>query len=77
VIDALAEHPAFRGWRLLRVPSAEEHANCVRVNERVLVPARFPRVAEFLERPGHTPLALDMSEFRKQDGGPSCLSLRW
>ena len=33
--------------------------------------------AETLERAGHAPLALDMSEFEKQDGGLSCLSLRW
>jgi len=78
LIDALAEHPAFRGWRALRVPRGEEYAaNCVRVNERVLVPAGFPRVAETLERAGHAPLTLDMSEFEKQDGGLSCLSLRW
>ncbi len=78
VIDALAEHRAFKSWHLLRVPHAEEYAaNCVRVNERVLVPAGFPRVAELLERAGHAPLALDMSEFQKQDGGLSCLSLRW
>lgn len=78
VIDALAAHPAFEGWSLLRVPRVEEYAaNCVRVNERVLVPAGFARVAELLERAGHAPLALDMSEFQKQDGGLSCLSLRW
>lgn len=78
VIDALAAHPALETWHLLRVPRDEEYAaNCVRVNERVLVPAGFPRVAELLERAGHAPLALDMSEFQKQDGGLSCLSLRW
>lgn len=35
----------------------------------------FPRVAE-LERAGHAPLTLDMSEFQKQDGWLSCLSPR-
>lgn len=78
VIDALADHPALRGWNLLRVPPGEEYAaNCVRVNERVLVPVGFPRVRELLERAGHDGLELDMSEFEKQDGGLSCLSLRW
>lgn len=78
VSDALADHPAFHVWHILRVPREEAYAaNCVRVNERVLVPTGFPHVAELLERAGHAPLALDMSEFQKQDGGLSCLSLRW
>jgi dimethylargininase len=78
VVEVLAAEPAVRGWRLLRVPESEElAANCVRVNERVLVPAGFPGTVELLERAGHRTLALDMSEFEKQDGGLSCLSLRF
>jgi dimethylargininase len=76
-VDALRAEPALRGFGLLPVAPDEEYAaNCLRVNERVLVAAGCPRLEETLERSGYSPLALEMSEFRKQDGGLSCLSLR-
>ena len=52
-------------------------ANCVRINDRVLVAEGYPRFLEALVRLGYDPLPLAMSEFRKQDGGLSCLSLRF
>ena len=52
-------------------------ANCVRVNDAVLVPAGYPEVAAALRFRGFSPVLLDMSEFKKMDGGLSCLSLRF
>jgi dimethylargininase len=52
-------------------------ANCVRVNESVLVPAGYPRMEQALRDSGLHPLLLDMSEYKKMDGGLSCLSLRF
>lgn len=82
VMEEMADNPAFRtafhGYKILRVPQAETYAaNCVRVNDRVLVPAGYPRVIAALVANGFTPLALEMSEFQKMDGGLSCLSLRF
>jgi dimethylargininase len=78
VIDELAEHEAFRTFeRIIVAPDDGYAANAVRVNDRVLVAAGFPRVADTLARRGYAPLVLDMSEFRKMDGGLSCLSLRF
>ncbi len=59
--------------------SAEEAyaANCVRVNEVVLVAAGYPRLTAALSAMGCRAVTLDMSEFRKMDGGLSCLSLRF
>jgi len=75
---ALAGHPGLAGWEELRVTRAEEYgANCVRVNERVLVPAGHPGLERALRARGLAPLALDVGEFRKMDGGLSCLSLRF
>lgn len=51
-------------------------ANCVRVNDSVLAPAGYPGVAAALRSRGLSPVLLDMSEFKKMDGGLSCLSLR-
>ncbi len=78
VMDELAGREEFRGYELIRVASDESYAcNCVLVNGRVLVPAGFPRLHDELTRRGYLPLVLDMSEFRKMDGGLSCLSLRF
>jgi len=77
-IDALAHHKAFRDYDLVRVDAAEEYAaNCVRVNDRVLIASGYPRFAERLNILGYQTIALDMSEFEKMDGGLSCLSLRF
>ncbi len=55
----------------------EYAANCVRVNDRVLLPAGFPNLEKALIERGYRPLTLDVSEFRKMDGGLSCLSIRF
>jgi dimethylargininase len=78
VMDEMAGYPQFEGYELLRVSAAESYAaNCVRVNERVLMAAGFPGVEKELVAGGFNPLVLDISEFQKMDGGLSCLSLRF
>ena len=70
--------PLFAGYELIRVAAEESYAaNCIRVNERVLVAAGYPRLTAELSARGFHPLELEMSEFRKMDGGLSCLSLRF
>lgn len=78
VIDSLAGHPALKAHDLVRVPPQEDYAaNCVRVNDRVLIAGGFPGMRRALERLGYDLIVLDMSEFQKMDGGLSCLSLRF
>jgi dimethylargininase len=78
VIDALADHPALAGYELVRVDAAEAYAaNCIRVNDRVLIAAGFPRLCARLRDLGYAVVEVAMSEFRKMDGGLSCLSLRF
>ena len=78
VAGELPASAALDAYERVEVPAAEGYAaNCVRVNDRVLVAAGYPRFAETLARLGLDPLPLDMSEFRKMDGGLSCLSLRY
>ena len=75
---ALVNEEGFRGLETVRVPESEAYAaNCVRVNERVLLAAGYPRTEDLLRQAGYSVLTLDMSEFRKMDGGLSCLSLRF
>ncbi len=78
VMEEMAGREEFRGYELIRVPREESYAaNCVRVNDRVLIAAGFPGLAAELKKRKIQVLLLDMSEFRKMDGGLSCLSLRF
>jgi len=69
---------ALKQYQLITVTSEEDYAaNCLRVNERILLAEGFPRIAETLTGRNFQVLTVPMSEFRKMDGGLSCLSLRF
>jgi dimethylargininase len=78
VIDELADRSEFHDFELIRIPTREAYsANCVQVNNRVLVATGFPKTEAHLRGLGYDTLLLEMSEFEKMDGGLSCLSLRF
>jgi dimethylargininase len=78
VMDSMADLPHFRNYDLIRVEQAETYAaNCVRVNDYVLLPSGRPHLESVLNQRGYKTVPLDMSEFEKMDGGLSCLSLRF
>jgi len=52
-------------------------ANCIWVNGKVLVPAGYPQTTEAVRALGYEVLLVDTSEYRKIDGGLTCLSLRF
>lgn len=69
--------PEMAHFEIIEVDAVDAYAaNCVRVNDAVLVAAGFPAVSKRLRSAGLALCELDMSEFRKMDGGLSCLSLR-
>lgn len=71
-------HPQFRQFNLIPVGAEESYAaNCLRINDHVLIPSGFPVLEASLTRLGYNLLRLEMSEFEKMDGGLSCLSLRF
>jgi dimethylargininase len=77
-IDTLIDRDAFAGHEIVRVPPRERYAaNCLRINDRFIVAAGFPRFAAMLGELGYPVLTVDTSEFRKMDGSLSCLSLRF
>ena len=45
--------------------------------EKVLVPEGYPTVERIVKDLGYQVILVDTSEFRKIDGGLSCLSLRF
>lgn len=52
-------------------------ANCIWVNDKVLLPAGRPKAQAAIEKAGYEVVLLDVSEYEKLDGGLSCLSLRF
>lgn len=77
VAGELAENDAFGGFDRIQAPPHEGYcANCIRVNDRVLIPAGYELTKAKLCGRGYEVIELEMSEFRKLDGGLSCLSLR-
>jgi dimethylargininase len=78
VIDALSQREEVRSYDVVRVKQAEEYAaNCVKVNDHVLVAASYPVFEATLRELGYQTIALEIGEFQKMDGGLSCLSLRF
>jgi dimethylargininase len=74
----MADHTEFKDYKHLVIPIEEAYAaNCLRINGVVLVPAGFPRTLAIIKQAGFETRLLDSSEYRKMDGGLSCLSLRW
>ena len=78
IIDELAGLPVFQDYRRICIQPEENYAsNCVKINDRVLFASGYPILAKVLSDLGYDLLTLDMSEYRKMDGGLSCLSLRF
>ena len=71
-------NPLFEAFDKIEVDAGEAYAaNSLWVNSTVLVPEGFPGTREKIEQAGYITKVLDVSEFRKLDGGLSCLSLRF
>lgn len=70
--------PEFSGFTILPVGGVNAGAaNCVRINDNILMPAGFPEIREQLEGLGIQIIEVDISEYVKLDGGLTCLSLRF
>jgi len=72
------DKPEFQKFKILQIDADESYAaNCIWVNDKVLVPMGFPKAQATIENAGYQIIAVDVSEFQKLDGGLSCLSLRF
>ena len=70
--------PEFEKYNKILIPEGEEYAaNCIWMNGNVIVPEGYPGVAKLVEEAGYRAILCDTSEFRKLDGGLSCMSLRF
>jgi dimethylargininase len=73
---AWARTEEFRGFDIIDVDPGEAYgANIVRVIDRLLYSAAFPRTQERLERRGFEVMTVDVSEIAKAEGAVTCCSL--
>jgi dimethylargininase len=78
VTRRMAQSGLFEGFRKIQIPDGEEPAaNVVRINDSVLVSARYQRTIEILEKNGYLTAPVKTVEIEKIDAGLSCMSLRW
>lgn len=71
-------NPTFSKYNHVIVPADESYAaNCIWVNDTVIVPEGYPKVQNSIEKLGYKVITVDTSEYKKLDGGLSCLSLRF
>jgi dimethylargininase len=68
----------FKKFNKIIIDEEETHsANCIRVNDYVLIPTGYPKTKEKIKATGFKVIVVDTSEYRKVNGGLSCLSLRF
>ncbi|HUX97487.1 MAG TPA: arginine deiminase family protein [Bacteroidales bacterium] len=78
VSGELSESRQFSKYRRIIVEPNECYAaNSLWINGKVLVPEGFHDTRRKIEKSGFETLSINTSEFRKVDGGLSCLSLRF
>ena len=71
-------NPIFQDFNIIKVDEGESYAtNCIRINNFVLLAKGFKKLKTSISGLGYDILEVDMTEFRKMDGGLSCLSLRF
>ncbi len=78
VAGEFCEKEEFASFDKIEISADESYsANCIWVNDTVLVPAGYPKTLAAIQAAGYRTIEVDTSEYRKIDGGLSCLSLRF
>lgn len=68
----------FKKFNKIKIDLDEAYAaNCIWVNNKVIIPKGYPKSKVIIEDAGYQTIVVDVSEFKKIDGGLSCLSLRF
>ncbi len=70
--------PEFQKYDIIEIEADHSYsANSVWINGTVLVPKGYDRTVAVIKAAGYKVREVDVSEYRKLDGGLSCLSLRF
>lgn len=72
------DNPVFKDFNKVIIDENESYsANCIWMNGTVIVPEGYEKTKKAIEKLGYKIIVVDTSEYRKIDGGLSCLSLRF
>ncbi len=72
------EKEEFQQFNILEIDANESYAaNCIWLNGAVLMPKGYPKARKTIAGADYPIIEVDVSEFKKLDGGLSCLSLRF
>jgi len=78
VAGELIGNGAFEGYNQIPVKDEESYSsNCIWVGDTVIMAKGFADTKEKVEKAGYKIVEVEISEFQKQDGGLTCLSLRF
>ena len=78
VAGEFVHSPIFSSFNKIVIDEKESYsANCIWLNGHVIVPLGYENTRKAIENLGYIVHEVDTSEFRKLDGGLSCLSLRF
>lgn len=77
-VAAFAPLAAHIGVEWVPVPEGEEPtADVFVLGAKAIIPAGYPKAATLLKELGFQVQPVELSEFAKADGGPTCLSVIW
>lgn len=78
ITGEFVNNPVFDKYSRIVVSDREAYAaNSLWINGKVIVPSGYSETKMKISRAGYDVIETDVSEFRKLDGGLSCLSLRF
>lgn len=78
VTGEFVEKEEFKEFNKIIISEDESYsANCIWVNDKVIIPYGYEKARKAIEKAGYEVVIVDTSEYRKLDGGLSCLSLRF
>ena len=78
VAGEFVDKEEFKTFNKIMISEDESYsANCIWVNDKVIVPFGYEKAKKAVEDAGYEVVLVDTSEYRKLDGGLSCLSLRF
>ncbi len=79
ITGEFVDNSNFANFNKIVIPADEAYgANCIWINDTVIVPKGYPKTKKLIEDLKiYKVVEVDTSEYKKVDGGLSCLSLRF
>ena len=78
VAGEFKDNPIFKSFNMIKVEKDESYAaNSIIINDYILIPQGYDKLLNAISNLGYETLEINTSEFKKMDGGLSCLSIRF